>query len=187
MTSDFEFPLFTQRLILRPFDQLDAVDYTEAILESVSVLSPWLPWCTNDYTIRDAAEWFLICHQSMKNNSAYNLGIFDQNTREFIGCIAINHIQHDNLIGNVGYWIKASRQGHGYALEALKSMVSFAFYQLKLVRLEFVVAIDNKVSNRVVLKAGATFEGRARNKMLVADGPVDANIYSLIPADLQNF
>lgn len=184
MNSEFEFPFFTQHLIIRPFDQLDAVDYTEAILESIDSLAPWFNWCSIDYTIKDAAEWILVCNQAIKNQNAFHFGIFDQNTREFVGSIAINHIQHDNQIGNVGYWIKSSKQGHGYALEALKSIVSFAFFQLELVRLEFVVATENKISNRIVLKSGATFEGRARNRMLTHLGPIDANIYSLVPSDL---
>lgn len=60
----------------------------------------------------------------------------------------------------------------------------FGFDELKLRRIEIVAAINNKASQRVAEKAGATREGILRNRLVVRDKVYDAVMFSLIPGDL---
>ena len=48
-------------------------------------------------------------------------------------------------------------------------------------RIEIVIAAGNTGSEAVARKVGAHFEGMARNRLQLADGPVAAAVYSLIP------
>jgi ribosomal-protein-serine acetyltransferase len=62
----------------------------------------------------------------------------------------------------------------------------FGFNELKLNRIEIVVAVRNTASLRVAEKVGATREGVLRSR-LVAHGQIhDAVMFSLIRGDLEN-
>lgn len=178
MSFNLQFPIETTRLIIRPYLAADICEQTEAVLESVSTVGRWLSWCTPDYTVKDAAEWFVICEDALKEGAAYTFGLFDKLTNQLLGSITINQLKPDYKIGNIGYWVRESKQGLGYALEAVLAIKQFAFRDLQLLRLEIVAAIDNKPSNRVAIKSGARFEGVEKKRILLKTGYVDANIYA---------
>ncbi len=174
---NFNFPIETARLKIRPYTASDINEQTDAVLESVNTVGRWLPWCKPNYSVKDAAEWFVICADAMAEFSAFTFGLFDKSTEQLIGSITINQLQPDMAIGNIGYWIRESKQGLGYASEAVLAIKHFGFVELKLLRLEIVAAVDNIASNRVALKAGAKFEHVDTKRIKLATGYVDANIY----------
>jgi RimJ/RimL family protein N-acetyltransferase len=57
----------------------------------------------------------------------------------------------------------------------------FGFKELKLNRIEILVAVDNLASQRVAAKVGAVREGVLRNRLLLHGKIHDAVIFSLIP------
>ena len=61
----------------------------------------------------------------------------------------------------------------------------WGFNELSLNRIEIVVAVNNKVSQRVAEKTGVVREGILRNRAIVHGRVVDAVMYSLIPSDLR--
>ena len=152
MSFNLHFPIETARLFIRPYTASDINDQTEAVLESVSTVGRWLLWCTPNYTAKDAAEWFVLCADAMKEESAFTFGLFDKKTNQLLGSVTINQIKPDMKIGNIGYWVRESKQGQGYALEAVLAIKQFGFRVLKLLRLEIVAALENKPSNRVAIK-----------------------------------
>ena len=173
----FDFPIETARLLIRPYEASDINVQAEAVLESISTVGRWLSWCTPHYTVKNAAEWFVACEEAMNDGTAYTFGLFDKETNQLIGSVTINQLEPDMRIGNVGYWIRESKQGMGYATEAVLAIKRFGFRDLKLLRLEIVVAVDNKPSNQVAVKAGAKFEFIDRKRILLKTGYIDANIY----------
>ena len=84
-------------------------------------------------------------------------------------------------VGNIGYWVRQSRQNQGIATRALRAIAQFGFAQLKLTRLEIVAAETNVPSRRVADKVGAVFECVARNRILVHGRPQAAAVYSPVP------
>lgn len=67
---------------------------------------------------------------------------------------------------------------------ALLLLAGFGFDELKLNRIEIVIATNNQPSQRVAEKVGATREGILRKRLIVRDRIYDAFMYSLIPGDL---
>ncbi len=124
--------------------------------------------------MKDAAEWFVICEQSIAANISYDLGIFDKSSGELVGSIAINEIRPNHKLGNIGYWVRQSAQGRGIAAEAVEAIAEFGFNQLGFVRLEIIAGVDNKASRRVAEKVNATCEGLARNRIILDKQPIDA-------------
>jgi RimJ/RimL family protein N-acetyltransferase len=63
-------------------------------------------------------------------------------------------------------------------------LAKWGFKELKLNRIEIVVATDNQRSLRVAEKVGAKCEGIQRNRLIVRDKPHDGMMHSLIPQDM---
>ncbi len=178
------FPITTSRLIIRPYSAGDITEQVDAVIESVMTVGRWLPWCHSSYSVKDAAEWFVICEQSIAANISYDLGIFDKSTGKLVGSIAINEIRSNHKLGNIGYWVRQSAQGRRIAAEAVEAVAEFGFNHLGLLRLEIIAGIDNKASRRVAEKVNAVCEGLARNRIILNNQSIDAMVYSLIPSDL---
>lgn len=168
-------------LTLRPLLPADADAMSAAALESIASVGRWMPWCTADYSPARAAEWIDHCTQARADRSAYEFGIFSADGTEFLGVAGLNQFNRLYNFCNLGYWVRESRQRQGLAATAVLRLAEFGFQELGLTRIEIVIAEGNDHSKAVARKAGAHFEGVARNRLVLADGPLAASIYSLIP------
>jgi ribosomal-protein-serine acetyltransferase len=83
----------------------------------------------------------------------------------------------------IGYWIRRSRFGQGFATEACDAVLGHAFDALRINRVEALIALANKPSQRVVEKLGFTREGVAREAELIEGEVLDHFQYSLLDGD----
>jgi ribosomal-protein-serine acetyltransferase len=111
--------------------------------------------------------------------------VLDARDSTYIGMGGFNRIDHENLRANLGYWIRTSRTGSGIATTVTRLLAGWGFQELKLNRIEIVVATGNQCSQRVAEKAGAQREGILRNRIKVREDLHDAVMYSLVPDDLR--
>ncbi|MER7796992.1 GNAT family N-acetyltransferase [Microbacterium sp. NPDC096154] len=82
-----------------------------------------------------------------------------------------------------GYWLAPQARGRGYAAEAARSVVDFAFGPLRLERLEWHAVVGNLASARVAQNLGFQLEG-IRRRGLAGHGPrVDGWIAGLLSTD----
>jgi ribosomal-protein-alanine N-acetyltransferase len=72
-------------------------------------------------------------------------------------------------VGNLGYWVDRGHNGRGLASSAVADVVSFAFGEAGLHRLEAGTLVDNHASQRVLEKNGFERFGLAR-KLLRING-----------------
>lgn len=109
------------------------------------------------------------------------MGLFCAATGQLLGGAGINQLAAHHRYGNIGYWVRQSRQGCGIARQAVALLRDFGFAQLELFRLEIVMEVGNTASEAVAIAIGATFECRARNRIFLHGQPINALIYSLVP------
>ena len=173
------------RLLLRPYELLDAAEMYDAVNTSRAELSPWMDWCTPGYAIRDTRDWLKSLPAAWERRDIFGFGIFDAATNQFLGGCGLSHIQWDYKLGNLGYWVRSDRTRQGIATQAAIAVARFGIEILSLRRIEIVVAVDNTASRRVAEKTGARFEGVLRNRIKIGDRNVDAAMYSLIPGDFE--
>ncbi|ESS72107.1 putative acetyltransferase [Methyloglobulus morosus KoM1] len=171
-----------QEVYIRPFRKNDALSFVEAVHESVATVGAWTDWCRQGYSLQEAESWFKLCNQNLAAGLAYDYGLFSVSTDQVLGGIAINQINKEHNFGNVGYWVRQSQQGKGIASQATQAITTFGFLELKLTRLEIVVAEENIASRRVAEKVGARFECIARNRLVIWGVPHDSAVYSLVPS-----
>jgi len=172
--------LSTEDLLLRPFEDGDAPQFVAAARESAKTVGTWMPWWNADYSREEARIWFEICRAEIAKKSGYDIGIFLADGESFAGGIAINRIDEENKIGNVGYWIRESMQNRGICSRAVERISEFGFNDLGLVRLEIIILADNAPSRRVAEKCGGTLECIAENRLIHNGRPMPAAMYSLL-------
>jgi RimJ/RimL family protein N-acetyltransferase len=171
-------------LLIRPFREGDASALYEAVRESISEVSPWLPWCHQDYSIEESREFIGSREIASQGGEWYSLGIFETDGGRFLGGVGINFINRVHQMANLGYWVRTSAAGRGIATAATRMAARFGFEQLGLQRIEIVVAVANIPSQRVAEKAGARREGVLRNRLLIRGESLDAVLFSLVAGDL---
>lgn len=174
----------TSSIFLRSYEAEDTRLLYEAASESVAELYPWLPgWCHPGYAMADSHRW-VTSRLGAWGRPDFDFVVAEQGTGRFLGAIGINHVNQVHSFGNLGYWIRSNATGRGIAVAAVRLCAQFGFEELKLQRLEIVVDVENRRSQRVAEKAGAVREGVARRRCKFGSTWHDAIVYSLLSDDL---
>jgi RimJ/RimL family protein N-acetyltransferase len=115
------------------------------------------------------------------------LAICVQKTNEYIGNVYIRNINWINrsaessiLIGNKDFW------GKGIALEALKLILEFAFYERNLERITALILESNTISLKLHEKCGYKKEGLLRNAIYKDGRFQNQYILSVLRSDFEN-
>jgi ribosomal-protein-serine acetyltransferase len=167
--------------LFRPFTDDDAPSFAEAVGESGATVGKWMSWAHSGYSEAEARTWFAHCAKERANGTSYEFGIFDDESKALVGGCGLNQFNVVNGFCNLGYWVRQSWQRRGAALAAVRGLTRFAFAELKLGRVEIVVAAGNVPSLAVAKKANALQEGLARNRLKICGEFADAYVFSLVP------
>lgn len=103
--------------------------------------------------------------------------------REFIGLLALNLGKPKFKSAEIWYKFHSDYWGKGYATEAVKKIIRFAFNDLRLHRIEAGCAVNNLASIRVLEKAGMSCEGRKRQVLPLKSGWSDNFEYAILSTD----
>ncbi|KRE89093.1 ribosomal-protein-serine acetyltransferase [Frateuria sp. Soil773] len=171
-------------LLLRPWRTEDAPALLAAVQESLATVGRWLPWCHAGYDLAAAHDWVAFCRRGWTAGEHYAFAVLEQASGTLLGGAGINQRNRPHRSGNLGYWVRQSRQGEGIAARAAAQVARFGFARLDLIRIEVVVLPDNRASLRTAEKLGARFEAVARQRIWAWQRPMDAAVYGLIPSDL---
>ena len=137
-----------------------------------------MTWCHPAFAEREALEWYRSCESNWENGTEYEFSVFTS-SGDYLGAAGLNQFSRANNFANLGYWIRESRQGHGYATRAARVLANFGLVSLGLNRVEIVAAEANLPSRRVAEKVGGHFEGILRNRLLIHGLSCNAAMYSL--------
>lgn len=167
-------------ITLRRYSLEDAEDLYQAARESVAEVHPWLPWCGPGYTRDHATGWISREVAAWDEGRCYEFAIRTV-SGAYVGGGGINCLHESQPMANLGYWVRSSQRGKGYASRAARLLGEFGLGDLKLQRVEIVAVVSNHGSLRVAEKAGATREGILRNRIMLHGQAHDAVMHSLIP------
>jgi RimJ/RimL family protein N-acetyltransferase len=165
-------------IVIRPYEDGDANDTFLAVRESMAELMPWMPWCTPEYALDDTTAWIEATKVGHADGSMHQFAIIANGV--FAGGCGIGQINQANQFANLGYWVRTSMAGRGIATAAALKLMSWAFENTRLNRLEIVIAVDNLRSHRVAEKVGARCEGTLRQRLILDGRTVDAVMYSIV-------
>ena len=176
-------PLATDgRIALRRFLPSDLGAFYAAVDESRAELAPWMGWMHDGYTIADTREWLEKRDAEWDARRDFAMLVADADTGEVLGAVALNQINHEQRVANLGYWTRTSRSRRGVASGAARLCARLGF-ELGFGRVEIVAIRANVASRRAAEKAGAQFECYARNRLYLRGEWYEAAMYSLVPGD----
>jgi RimJ/RimL family protein N-acetyltransferase len=165
-------PLQTPRLILRPITLAD----WPAIHSYMSdpVVTRWLPEGTLDEARAQAFA------RKNAGRSARAVAVIERQSGQLVGHMAfhpwLGHATHE-----IGWAIRSDRQGRGYATEAARALMDFAFSTLRCHRMVATCQPQNVGSWRVMEKLGMRREAHFRQGLHQATGEWwDEYFYALL-------
>lgn len=116
-------------------------------------------------SILDLANFVVSMNESQNSIMA---GIFLNDSKAHIGNIKIGSIDKNHLTADVGYLIgERSAWGKGYASQAIRLMVGYAFSDLNLIKLTAGCSQGNEGSRKALVNAGFFQEGFLASQLMV--------------------
>jgi ribosomal-protein-serine acetyltransferase len=175
--------LLTERLRVRALHRSDAGPLHDAIEETLDDLVPWLPWARPGHTRTETRRYVRAARAAWARRTSFEFAIEERASGTLLGVTSLHRLDWLRRSAGLGYWIRRRRFGEGLATEASDAVVSHAFGSLSIHRVEALVALANKSSQRVVEKLGFTREGVAREVEFVDGRFLDHLQYSLLDDD----
>lgn len=169
--------LATARLTLRPprpGDEQDlfAIHSDPAVMRHFSE-PPWTDPARATRQIMEDAGRF-------EREEAFRFAIILNETGRQIGNCTVYALHHQNRRAEIGYALARAFWGHGYMQEALQALLTFAFTDRGLHRLEADIDPRNAASASALTRQGFTQEGLLRERWIVAGEVSDSALYGLL-------
>lgn len=171
----FEIPsrFETARLVLRPFEVGDAAALHQALSESIVQLRRhlwFLPWVSQEQTLAAAQARCRAAQESFLLRTDLPYLAFKKDSGRLVGSIGLHRTDWNEPKTEVGYWIRSSEVGNGYASEGVKVLADWALSELRAIRVELVTLEENAASRAVAARCGFALEGIHRNVLRGPDG-----------------
>jgi RimJ/RimL family protein N-acetyltransferase len=180
MTTSEQPTLETERLILRPFVLSDAGRVQElAGDEDIAATTLRIP---HPYEDGMAEEWIGTLAGLWQEDQAATFAITLREDGALAGAIRLD-LERDHERAELGYWIGKPFWNRGYATEAVREILRFAFEDLELHRVQATFLPANPASGKVLIKAGLTREGRLRHYVKKWGKFEDLELYSLLAGE----
>ena len=169
--------LHTDRLLLRPFTSADA-DALYALHSDAHVLRYWdsPPWSEPER----AERFIAACRQLAEDGTGARLAIDRASDSSFLGWCSLTRWNPDHRSAALGYCFGEAAWGHGYATEAARSVLQWAYDTLDLNRVQAETDTRNVASARVLEKLGFLREGTLREDCIVNGDVSDSWVYGLL-------
>lgn len=148
--------LTSPRLVLRAFAPGDAPDVRRYLADesvarnTLTIPHPYPDGAAEEFIARHAPDW-----QAGKRAT---WAITRKADGALVGAIGLQ-LTRTHRRAELGYWIAAPEWGKGFATEATRRVIDFAFDDLGLHRVEAHHFIENPASGRVMRNAGMVPEG----------------------------
>lgn len=176
--------LRSARIVVRPYRPDDAAAVFAAIEESREELEPWMEWVDRHRSVEDTRDFCVRCAAGWLGRTKLDVGIFDAQDGRFLGATGLVDFDWALRSFEVGYWLRSSAWGRGYAGEAVRMLARLVFEDLNGVRLELRCDARNDRSRRVAERLGFPLEGRLRNDARDPRGVLrDTLVFALVPED----
>lgn len=169
--------LDTPRLHLRALAPAD----DEALLALFSderSLETWIT--TGPWTLGDARVFRERADAGVASRSSFIWGVAEREGGRLVGAVFLVRWAPHHRRVELGYYLASDTWGRGYATEAARAALGFAFGTLGVWRVEAETTPDNEPSKRVMRRLGFRYEARLESRLADGDRPLDSDIFRLL-------
>lgn len=142
---------------LRLLQREDAERLFEVIHTNRAYLRQWLPWVDLTLTVGDSRSFIEDSLAQYSQGENVVAAIWCES--KIVGCIGLNRINAAHQKAEIGYWLSHGYQHKGIITRACRQLIKYAFDELKINRIEILVAEKNRRSRSVAERLNFTQEG----------------------------
>jgi RimJ/RimL family protein N-acetyltransferase len=171
----------TERLTLRCWEPRDAALLKDALDTSLDHLRPWMPWAADEpQPLEQKADLLRAFRGRFDLGEDFVYGIFTPDEQEVVGGSGL-HTRVGPGALEIGYWLRASREGSGLGREAAAALALVAFRVCRVDRVEIHVDPENARSLGIPRALGFAEEATLRRRLPAGEGqaPRDAVVFAL--------
>jgi ribosomal-protein-serine acetyltransferase len=169
------------RIELRLLQISDAEELFALTNTNRDYLRTWLPWLDWTTSVNDTKSFIESTLEPSANSRGLAAAICYEGS--IVGVIGYNHIDKQNRIGSIGYWLAENYQKQGIMTTSCQTICDYGFTTLNLNRLVINCATDNQSSRLIPERLGFIHEGTMRDAEWLYDRFVNHEIYSLLDRD----
>jgi RimJ/RimL family protein N-acetyltransferase len=148
-----DWPLETERLVLRPYEEGDLDDLHR--MHSDEEVARYL---YNDPRTLEETRALLVRKIAGAELNAegdwMSAAVIERETRHVVGDVALHWVSEEHKTGEIGFISDPAQQGRGYATEAARAFLRFAFKDFGFHRVIGRAEARNAASARVLEKLG---------------------------------
>jgi ribosomal-protein-serine acetyltransferase len=179
--------LETERLVLRSYDPRDEAQASllfDAIEENRAHLVEYMSWPDAHQKVEDTRAWIRAVRGKFENMTDFAFGMYAREDGRFVGGAGM-HVRGEPapVAIELGYWLRSSEIGKGYAREATRTLAKMAIERARAERVVIRAQVDNARSRRIPELLGFQLEGIARRGIRIREKGLDLAIYSLLPEE----
>lgn len=172
--------LHTPRLLLRPFTLADAP--TVQALAGQREIAEHTANIPHPYEDGMAEAWIGAHQGAYERREAATFAITRKEDAELVGAVGLG-INKSQRLAELGYWVGLPYWNQGYCTEAARQVLTFAFEELGLNRVQARHVTSNPASGRVMQKIGMQPEGTLRQSLFRWGQYHDAALYAILRED----
>ncbi len=134
------------------------------------------------YTLSSAQEWIDKHPLWISRGELYPFAIIQKADGLLCGTMSLG-VNKQHSRGELAYWVGKPFWGKGYATEAARFVLRFAFTEISLNRVAAHHFVENPASGKVMKKLGMKFEGRFLQHYKKWDTFHDTDHYAILKSD----
>lgn len=159
--------------------------HAESLLNLVNsnraYLRAWLPWVDHMHSIAHFTHYINETNTRATAHTDYGYAIIINDI--MAGRIGLHHINQQNKMAEIGYWLDNGLQGKGIITKCCKALIKYAFTEMNLNRIEIKCAVANDKSRTIAEKLHFKQEGILQEAEWLNGKFIDLYLYALLKND----
>ena len=163
---------------LRLLEERHAAAVFATVNQERAYLRQWLPWVDTTVTEDDSLTFIRASLEQFASNRGFAAGIWNREC--LVGVIGTHRINWLARSVELGYWIAQEHQGKGIVSDACRAVITHAFREWDLHRVQIRCAAGNAKSCAIPRRLGFVHEGTVREAELVNGKYLDLHIFGIL-------
>ncbi len=174
-----DYPIETERLLLRPFTAADLDAYHS--IQSRSDVARYLYWAPRTrQQVRDVLQQRAGAHALASEGDTLDLAVMPKGESRLIGSVMLRWLSAEHRQGEIGFILHPDQHGQGFAREAAAAMLQVGFASFGLHRIIGRCDGRNAASQHLMKRLGMRREAHFRQNEFVKGEWCDEVVFAIM-------
>ncbi|MFD9306771.1 GNAT family N-acetyltransferase [Streptomyces sp. NPDC060048] len=164
--------------VLRPLEPWHAQEFLAHIDRARPSVDPWIPWATFSTDLASATAVLQRYADRRAQDAARIYGIWREGT--LVGGVMFTQFDATAGVCEIGCWLEPAGEGRGLVTRACRALITWAFEDRGMSRVEWWVASGNTRSVNAARRLGMTRDGVLRQRSSYRGVRHDSEIWSVL-------